>query len=162
MQREDPEAANTRSDTGRATTFQAAAGFSGIAALGLALLYAAGVVARSGELAAAGYSPQDIVPLVPFQQFLARGVGIATDPTVLVAGLVLIVNPVLTAISNVALDPSEQRWRAGRLRHYHELASATRALAEQLQASVDPGEPLLREANDRLDRADELLTSASN
>jgi hypothetical protein len=74
-----------RSDAAQATrltALQAAAGLSGLAALLLGVIYAAGGIARAGELAAAGYSVQETLPLAPIPQFLARGLAILLDPPV--------------------------------------------------------------------------------
>jgi len=57
----------------RSSWFPAAALVPGIAAVFAGLLYAAGGMAISGEVLAAGYQVQDALPLTPLPQILARG-----------------------------------------------------------------------------------------
>lgn len=96
---------------------------SSITAAGLAGLYAAGLVARAGELSAAGFSPQDILPLVPLQQNLARGVALLVDPRAVFGFLAFAANWVWH------LMPPSERQTAGLVKRVDKVATATKVLA---------------------------------
>jgi hypothetical protein len=127
---------------------------SGIAALGLALIYAVGLVARAGELAAAGYSVQDVLPLVPLQQGLARGVAVLIDPLV-VAGFIL-----STSAWLIQLFPDSKSHMAKSVQFHQELL-AFLADAEAARSDLGPASTA-DDLSRRIARARRLLVRPSS
>ncbi len=113
------------------------AGLPGIAALGLALLYAIGATIVTADLIGAGLSVGATLALIPLEQILARGVGTALLVSVVVPALV---------VALVMLALLEKRGR----RRAEDEARAADELIEEF-------EQLGREANIPIGRAQELV-----
>jgi hypothetical protein len=76
-------------------TFAAIVSLPAITALVLGVIYGAGAIARSSELARAGLPVFVAFPLIPISQDLARGVQIFVQPVVLITGILVVISLVL-------------------------------------------------------------------
>lgn len=129
----------------------------GIAALGAATLYAAGLIARAGELAAAGFSPEEVLPWIPIQQGLARGAALLMDPPIVLAFLTFASGWIPLLLPD---GPRTLAWRARRLREISEWAHAVAQAASAVEGAGH-GEDVSN-ARRRLATVAELVVSPSN
>jgi hypothetical protein len=139
----------------RADWHTIAAALPGVAALGAALLYAAGLIARAGEVTAAGFSPQDVLPLIPLQQGLARGVALLTDPAVVLGFITFAGTWLVHLLPDSAEDLQRRHEFTGYLAEYGRAIKA--ATAEIAQSAPDAATVV----ETRLDRATRWLTIGS-
>ena len=107
----------------------------------------------SGNRWGAGFNPQDVIPLVPFQQFLARGLGALLDPAVLLFGATLLL-PLLPRFDpDVLLDESDREQKRSRAEHNRSLLSRVDALAHQLEEIEGADRGVLHDVTKRVARA---------
>ena len=123
-----------------------------MASIGLILgvLYAAGALSEAGELRHAGYDPLHILPLLPLQAILGRGIAVATDPFALVLALLVtaLVAMELLDLPGYRRDPR----RVSEERRIAEVRTIRDAIAELREAGASgPG----------LARVEDQLTSVA-
>jgi hypothetical protein len=81
----------------------------GIAALGLALLYATGALIKTAQLRESGIRVEDGLPLVPIEQLLAMGIGTVTSAFLLLAAWGLAIAMLINlALKNRQKTPAER------------------------------------------------------
>lgn len=150
---QDPQPSSTAAWTWAVTALPA------FTAVGLATLYALGIVVVAGELTASRYSPQDVMPLVPLQQLLARGFSVIVDPVVILVAFAL-AGQWVAAYWTLSDSDQDRRWRA---KQVEVRRAAIRQVEVVLTELEQRGEnlPPIAQARQELARAEEALINPS-
>jgi hypothetical protein len=121
------------------------------------MLYGAGLIARAGELVAAGFGPQEVLPWIPIQQGLARGAALLMDPAIVFGFLAFAGGWIVHLLPD---GPRTLDWRARRLQQieeYRGMVDRAASAVEEAGYGDDVSDP-----RQRLDRVTQMVVSPSN
>ena len=121
------------------------------------MLYGAGLTARAGELVAAGFSPQEVLPWIPIQQGLARGAALLMEPAVVLVFLAFASGWIVQLLPD---GPGTAEWWARRRQHAEDFANVIAGAASAVEEAGHPKD--VADARRRLDKVTQLMTPPSS